>query len=95
MDDYVKRYDVRDMLHDEMGSWGYGEDEYTALLNANDKLFKIPAADVAPVVHGRWICVEIDTEQFFLCNKCKNKEYWESDFCPNCGAKMDGGGDHA
>ena len=48
----------------------------------------IPAADVAPVRHGRWICVDTDTEQFFLCNRCKKKEYWESNYCPNCGAKM-------
>ena len=49
------------------------------------------AADVAPVRHGRWLCVDTDTEQFFLCNRCKKKEYWESNYCPNCGAKMDGG----
>ena len=49
-----------------------------------------PAADVAPVVHGRWVCVDTDTEQFFLCNRCKKKEYWESNYCPNCGCRMDG-----
>lgn len=49
----------------------------------------IPAADVAPVRHGRWLCVDTATEQFFLCNRCKKKEYWESNYCPNCGAKMD------
>lgn len=27
----------------------------------------IPPADVAPVRHGRWLCVDTDTEQFFLC----------------------------
>ena len=48
------------------------------------------AADVAPVRHGRWLCVDTDTEQFFLCNRCKKKEYWESYYCPSCGAKMDG-----
>lgn len=47
------------------------------------------AADVAPVRHGRWVCVDTDVEQFFLCNRCKKKEYWESNYCPNCGAKMD------
>ena len=50
-----------------------------------------PAADVAPVVHGRWVCVDTDTEQFFLCNRCKKKEFWESNYCPNCGCRMDGG----
>ena len=51
---------------------------------------KIQAADVAPVMHGRWLCVDTDTEQFFLCNRCKKKEYWESNYCPNCGADMRG-----
>lgn len=47
-----------------------------------------PSADVAPVRRGRWLCVDADTEQFFLCNRCKKKEYWESNYCPYCGAKM-------
>ena len=56
---------------------------------------KIQAADVAPVRHGRWLCVDTDTEQFFVCNRCKKKEYWESNYCPNCGCLMDGGEQHA
>lgn len=56
-----------------------------------DSISKLPVADVAPVVHGRWLYVDTDTDQFFLCNRCKKKEYWESNYCPNCGAKMDGG----
>lgn len=52
-------------------------------------MYEIPTADVAEVRHGRWLCVDTDTEQFFLCNRCKKKEYWESNYCPNCGAKMD------
>ena len=55
-------------------------------------LLRQPAADVAEVVHGRWIWNEegeIDWEQFYRCSNCGNKEYWESNFCPNCGAKMD------
>ena len=52
----------------------------------------MPAADVAEVVHGRWIWNEegeIDWEQFYRCSNCGDKEYWESNSCPNCGAKMD------
>ena len=52
-------------------------------------MYEIPTADVAEVRHGRWLCVDTDIEQFFLCNRCKKKEYWESKYCPNCGAKMD------
>ena len=54
-----------------------------------DMVSRFPAADVVPVRHGRWLCVDTDTEQFFLCNRCKKKEYWESDYCPSCGCKMD------
>ena len=53
---------------------------------------ELPAADVAEVVHGRWIWNEegeIDWEQFYRCSNCGDKEYWGSNFCPNCGAKMD------
>ena len=53
---------------------------------------ELPAADVAEVVHGRWIWNEegeIDWEQFYRCSNCGDKEYWESNSCPNCGAKMD------
>ena len=60
--------------------------EYAKL---EDALNRIPTADVAEVRHGRWLCVDTATEQFFLCNRCKKKEYWESNYCPNCGAKMD------
>ena len=60
--------------------------EYAKL---EDALNRIPTADVAEVRHGRWLCVDTDIEQFFLCNRCNKKEYWESNYCPNCGAKMD------
>lgn len=57
----------------------------------------LPAADVSPVVHGRWNADE-------TCSCCGEKStegldaekwnYWFPDFCPNCGAKMDGGTDN-
>ena len=59
----------------------------TDLLVENQSLRN--AADVSPVRHGRWVCVDTDNEQFFICNRCKRREYWESNYCPNCGAKMD------
>ena len=59
-----------------------------------DKIKAIPAEDVTQVRHGWWTWNEegeIDWEQFYRCSNCGDKEYWESNFCPNCGAKMDGG----
>lgn len=65
--------------------------QLTTFTEAILRVKEAPAADVAPVQHGRWLCVDTDTEQFFLCNRCKKKEYWESNYCPNCGCRMDGG----
>ena len=52
-----------------------------------------PTVDAVEVVHGRWLCVDTDTEHFFLCNRCKKKEFLQSNYCRSCGAMMDGGAD--
>lgn len=58
---------------------------------------RFPAADVAPVVHGLWV-EHLDEME---CSVCKRQwNYCDNDtntfnFCPNCGAKMDGGADNA
>lgn len=53
---------------------------------------EIPTADVAPVVHGRW--VDDPDDPRFFCRECGRWlliEYATADmnYCPNCGAKMD------
>lgn len=58
-----------------------------------------PAADVAPVVHGRWDSSGrykfTDGSIAVRCTKCgcslHEKEYMENvwNYCPVCGAKMD------
>lgn len=53
----------------------------------------IPAADVVPVIHARWIKTEDGAE----CEKCGREavyqivdDHWEYEpFCPHCGAIMD------
>lgn len=60
-----------------------------------------PAADVAPVVHGRWemrptgMATDTGPEYKAYCTVCNepNKQY-QPPFCPHCGAKMDGGAGH-
>lgn len=47
----------------------------------------IPAADVKPVVHGRW---EDRGSLSARCSECGCKSLRASDFCPNCGADMRG-----
>ena len=67
---------------------------------------RFPAADVVPVVHGRWISWEeagnfVPSPDRHECSVCHdaaqvlvNGLELLSDYCPNCGAKMDGGADN-
>ena len=59
-------------------------------------ILKIPAADVAPVVHGRWEqCFEDWRQQIEgdKCSVCGFEHYGASTkkykYCPNCGTLMD------
>lgn len=60
----------------------------------------LPAADVAPVVNGRWI----ETPRLYYgakqyeCSLCCSDTFWNKHsitvkypHCPNCGCRMDGG----
>lgn len=51
-----------------------------------------PAADVAPVVHGRWGEYErfpmMPSLDGYPCSQCGSHEQSKRAFCPNCGAKM-------
>lgn len=69
---------------------------------ADKALAAIPPADVAPVAHAYWLGIEgdgYDSEgnivwDTFECTNCGKEHYadgepeWE--YCPECGAKMDG-----
>lgn len=52
----------------------------------------IPTADVAPVRHGEWI----HKNGGMYCSVCGSEAlmdevYYKSPYCPDCGARMDGG----
>ena len=60
-----------------------------------------PTVDAKPVVHGRWIrCLDEYDCEFIECPLC-GEQFCDGDndtfdkpynYCPNCGAKMDGDG---
>lgn len=63
-------------------------------------LEECPAVDAVPVVHGRWenyVCVACGFDLRWLTDGENDLEQWVwdegFDYCPNCGAKMDGGKD--
>lgn len=67
----------------------------------------LPAADVAPVVHGEWEAVDwreydansceviVNPKDGIACTHCryvfKKDALWKKNFCPNCGTRMYGG----
>ena len=60
----------------------------------------IATADVVEVRHGEWAKKQEDLFWWLECSVCgeippKNRYgyYWQSEYCPNCGAKMDGKGE--
>ena len=66
--------------------------------NVKFDIENFPNADVAPVRHGRW--EEASDGDGIVCPFCRtdfctiiyDTEYFN--YCPNCGAKMDGGADN-
>lgn len=90
----VKEYIEREALISEFKRLKLGENSFIERVFA-DGVYAIieqfPAADVAPVQHGRWVNTHSDSE-FVQCSLCKYPVYaaWNvTSYCPNCGAKMD------
>ena len=87
MYEYIERKALRDTLYDADAITMSG----VKILN------QFPAADVAPVRHGRWVSVPHKLAR--VCSVCNRDEPYKFadidadvyDYCPNCGAKMDGG----
>ena len=101
---YIKREAAMDIFGDVPMWQGYYEpypwEVYCAIVGIvkllKEEISKIPAADVAPVVHGRWKASSVLLE----CQNCgeiysrlggNGGKAWN--YCPNCGARMDGGTD--
>ena len=105
MAEYIEREALRDSVESidwysvRRGELTTGaESSENALYKANDIYSAIdnaPTADVAPVVHGRWIY----KGEYAVCTECGGRSGTQYDgvepiplmtqFCPNCGAKMD------
>ena len=90
----MARYIDADMLQDRMIYYyehnGESDKEHYAYSVALRETRNAPTADVVEVNHGKWI----NTGSTQICSVCKEEQYGFDTgryYCPNCGAKMDGG----
>ena len=84
MAEYINREAaIRALLNDAPEQVSYSRED------AADCIRYMDAADVAPVVHGRWLYhTLIDGHIHAECSECHKIRIIDN-FCPNCGAKMD------
>ena len=103
LDEYIEREALKERfrkrikwvekdVHDQYSLGLFHGCEYDA-----DLINEPPAADVAPVRHGRWIeppCLYYGAKQY-ECSLCYSDTFWKKHsitekypHCPNCGAKM-------
>lgn len=80
------------------GCLPYGGTQHNVM--AVDDLLYLPTIEAEPVRHGKFVFEKGDGVAFddgWICTACKfgyhtNVPYFRSfAYCPNCGAKMDGG----
>lgn len=102
MDEYISRdkaiKELREVYENEYPTASGDFDEY-ASHDVPNVLRNIPAADAQPVKRGRWIDIYEWAKMhnstpsgmctYFWCSECQKEQEKKSDFCPNCGAKMD------
>ena len=106
MDEYIEREaiseEIRKYYYKNPPNFSYGEGFDRGLDRAQRAILDAPAADVAPVRHGRWvqvICHEEFEDGFVdrvkeCCSVCHAPNGRKTtNYCPDCGAKMDGGAD--
>lgn len=85
MSDYIERADAINLL------WLFADESCASVVSDFEEL---PAADVAPVRHGRWIFKHPNGWACSLCGEwglmIDNRGICKSNYCPTCGALMDG-----
>ena len=99
----MAEYIDREALVEHLNVLSYGRFTemplYMAVMGTINEIKKFPAADVQPVVHGRWIDegVEVGSHtngiaiiNVTFCSECDEQVDYRTSYCPNCGARMDG-----
>lgn len=100
MADYIERKRLKEAISEDCQHLSCFDESFFDMVMIN--VDNIPAADVRPVVNARW--VEYKRAHYFKCSSCKKPVPYrkavqingtrEYNFCPYCGAQMDGGKDN-
>lgn len=97
----IKRYAAEVYGVDLDSTEQFSEDVFAdifcnGLWSAIELIEDAPAADVVPVVHGKWVSDGDGYHWTYNCSICAWKDGYpfneRHNFCPNCGAKMQGAG---
>ena len=89
MSDYISREDAKNYVigryDDQLG--------FITMEDIIDQLDYVPAADVRPVIRGKWVSANEQSNGgtvycFSCCSECGRKTATNTDFCHNCGADM-------
>lgn len=89
----MPRYIDADLILPEMESKFDMQELYLPVHFQEFIVDEIPTADVAPVRHGYWVKEKRDVLIHWHCSACKECFYLDmpnAEYCPHCGAKMDG-----
>jgi rubredoxin len=97
-DEYIRRDDFIQYLEKCKKGAAVTNLVWAAIMAIERDVRDMPAADVAPVVHARWERVRSN----WYCTGCHKGHRITNGaptannfaYCPNCGAKMDGGKDN-
>lgn len=91
MAEYIEREALIRQIDEGFDKTDPAGEEQIGFLKCRRIAREFPAADVAPVVRGRWIH---DYNNVYGCSECLGRESMSPKrfklFCPNCGAKMEG-----
>ena len=98
MCEYIEREaiseEIRKYYYKNPPNSSYGEGFDRGLDRAQRAILDAPAADVATVRHGRWNdSLARITPYCSACGHSHRCLIRTPNYCPNCGAKMDGGAD--
>lgn len=78
----LRRFNIDDMMN--------VNGTLISLEDARNTISNFPAADVAPVRHGRWGSNGIPDSVLSACSVCGfGCGAYSFQYCPNCGARMD------